>query len=332
MKVATIVGTRPQYVKVDTKLPGQIIINTGQHYDPSMKDIFMKEFGIKKFDYECSAVDLMTMIKRLREALKAERPTCALLYGDCRSTLAGAIAASDLSIPIVHVEAGMRAYNRSMPEERIRVAVDHMSHILLAPDQHSAENLEREGIEEGVFIVGNTMFDTFNDTCPLKPTKDKGTYSYLSIHREENKRSKVRLLNILEAIQNSGMKFVWPIHPATAKALEEMKIRIPHNVKLMEPVGYKHNIKLIANARRVLTDSGGVQNEAYWLGVPCGLLRKETEWVGFVEDGWSKLLDSDPLDIQSFLETRFNPGLARPHMPKFGAKQRIRQILKEIYG
>lgn len=332
MKIATIVGTRPQYVKIDTKLPGQIIINSGQHYDTLMKDVFMKEFGIKKFDYECGATDLVTMTRKIRAALRNEKPNAVLVYGDCRSTMAGAVAASDLDIPIVHVEAGMRSYRRDMPEERIRVAVDHMSHLLLTADQKSAENLEDEGIEDGVFIVGNTMFDTFNSVCPIKPSKDKGTYSYLSIHRQENKQSRVRLMNILEGIENSGEKFVWPLHPATAAVLEEFKIRVPANIELIDPVGYEENIKLVANAKRVLTDSGGVQNEAYWLGVPCGLLRKETEWMDFVVDGWSTCLDADPVDIEKWLRAKFNLARPRPHMPKFGAKKRIRQILEQFYG
>lgn len=332
MKIATILGTRPQMIKYDAKIPGQILIYTGQHYSPSMKDVFQEEFGIKKFDYECGATDLVTMTRKIRSALRNEKPHAVILYGDCRSTMAGAIAASDLDIPIVHVEAGMRSYNRSMPEERIRVAVDHMSHLLLVADQEAAENLEREGTEDGVFIVGNTMFDTFNDICPLKPQKNKGTYSYLSIHRQENKQSKMRLLNILEGVENSGEKFIWPLHPATANAMEEMKIRMPENIELVDPVGYSENIKLVANARRVLTDSGGVQNEAYWLGVPCGILRKETEWNGYVQDGWSVLVNADPLEIETFLKKKHNPGSPRPHMPKFGAKKRIRQVLEQFYG
>jgi UDP-N-acetylglucosamine 2-epimerase len=145
MKIATIVGTRPQYIKLDPTLPNQVIINTGQHYDELMKDVFVKEFGIEKFDYECNATDLIEMTQKVREALKKEEPTCVVVYGDCRSTLAGALAASDLNIPIVHVEAGMRAYRHDMPEERIRVIVDHMSHILLVPDLEAGENLERSG-------------------------------------------------------------------------------------------------------------------------------------------------------------------------------------------
>lgn len=332
MKIATIVGTRPQYVKIDPSIPGQIFINTGQHYDRSLKEDLLRDIGIKKFDYECETTKLSPMIHKISTILKKERPSCVLLYGDCRSTLAGAIAAHELSIPIVHVEAGMRSYRHDMPEERIRVIVDHMAHLLLVPDVDAGENLEREGIFDGVFVVGNTMFDTFNDVCPIPPSKDKGTYSYLSIHRQENKESKVRLESIFEGIEASGEQFLWPIHPATASSIKDMKITVPENIKCVPPLGYKKNIERLANARRVLTDSGGIQSEAYWLGVPCGVLRKQTEWKGYVADGWSLLLDADSVDIELFLKKKFKLAAPRPHMPRFGAKKRIQQILQQYYG
>ena len=329
----SVIGTRPQIMKVDFEWTADHkTIWTGQHYDYMMKDVFFQDVDIGGFDYELDTKNLITMIQRIRKIIRKEKPNAVLVYGDCRSTLAGAIAASDLDVPVVHIEAGMRAYRRDMPEERIRVMVDHMSSYRLCVDLESVDNLEREGLHINNAVVGNTMFDSFNTFCPIKKKENYHKYSYLSIHRQENADSAVRLENIFEALEESKEKFIFPIHPRTQKTIDKHDIDVPKNVEIIKPQGYRNNLHLISNARRVLTDSGGVQSEAYFMGVPCGVLRRETEWKGYVRDGWSVLVDDDATDIQKFLDKRFMLASPRPSMPHFGAKSRIKELIYTKYG
>lgn len=329
----SIIGTRPQLMKVNFKWGvNHKIVWTGQHYDFHMKSSIMKDLGVREFDYELNTKDLVTMIQRIRKVLREEKPRAVIVYGDCRSTLAGAIAASDLDIPIVHIEAGMRCYRKDMPEERIRVIVDHMSSLRLCTDLDSVDNLEEEGLRLDNVVVGNTMFDSFNQFCPIPKKGNYHEYSYLSIHRQENADSKIRLENIFEGIEETGEKFIFPAHPRTKKAIKKFKVEVPENVHIIDPLPYGDNLILISNARRILTDSGGVQSEAYFMGVPCGVLRKETEWSGYVDDGWSVILDDDPIEIERFMERRFALAAPRPHLPRFGAKQKIKDIILERYG
>tara|TARA_R100001530_G_scaffold13251_3_gene12274 strand:+ start:10686 stop:11690 length:1005 start_codon:yes stop_codon:yes gene_type:complete len=329
----SVIGTRPQIMKVDlTWNVNHKVIWTGQHHDHFMKKIFFDDMDIAGFDYELDTTDLVRMIQRIRTILKKEKPKAVIVYGDCRSTLAGAIAAHELDIHIIHVEAGMRCYRRDMPEERIRTIVDHLSTVFFCTDYNAVKNLESEKLRENIYVVGNTMFDSFNTFCPMTKSKDYKEYSYLSIHRQENADSKIRLENIFEGIESCDEKFKFPIHPRVLKMMNEFNIKLPDNVHAIKPLSYKRNLNLISNAKKVLTDSGGVQNEAYWMGVPCGILRRETEWKGFVEDGWSVLVDDDPIDIERFMKRKFSSTVSRPNMPKFGAKKKIKNILHEIYG
>ncbi len=330
MKVVSIIGTRPQILKLDKKLKQKVVF-TGQHYDTLMKDVFFKGLKLPKPDYECGETELVPMVKKMIPILKKEKPDIVLVYGDCRTTLAGALAASELGIPIGHIEAGMRSYRPDMPEEKNRIVVDHLSTYNFVTDKDAEDNLAAEHITKNVFLVGNVMLDTFSDFCPIKKSKDYRKYSYLSIHRKENTESKVRLESIFEGLTGMG-KFVFPVHPRTKKAIQDMGIKVPKNVQMIKPLSYKDNLSLVSNSKFVLTDSGGVQNEAYWMGVPCGLLRKETEWLGPLKDGWTTLLDADAFDIKTFLGKKFNPAHPRPSMPVYGAKTMIRQILKELYA
>lgn len=329
----SIIGTRPQIMKVDLGWNfNHKVIWTGQHYDHFMKDIFFDDMDIGGFDYELDTKDFVRMIQKTKAILKKEKPKVVIVYGDCRSTLAGAIAAHELNIPIAHVESGMRCFRKDMPEERIRVIVDHISSVLFCSDFRSVTNLEKEGIRKKVFYVGNTMFDTFNTFCPIKKSDDYQEHSYLSIHRQENADSHIRLENIFEGIEASKESFKFPAHPRIMKMIDKFKIELPKNIEVIKPLSYKKNLHLISNARRVLTDSGGVQNEAYWMGVPCGVLRHETEWKDFVEDGWSVLVNDDPVDIEKFMKRKFALASPRPHLPKFGAKKKIKTILHELYA
>ena len=317
-------------MKLDKKLD-QIIVDTGQHYSPNVSsDFFFKELKLPKPHYQLNAKTLPKMVLGSLNVLKKEKPHIVLVYGDTRSTLAGTLAASELGIPIVHVEAGMRSYRMDMPEERIRIAVDHLSTYLLVPNLTAVFNLEAERIKENVIVVGNVMFDTFNDVCPLRKTKRDGKYSYLTIHRQENTESKVRLESIFEALRGKE-EIIFPIHHRTAKVIKGFGIELPENIKVIEPVGYKKNLQYISGARRVVTDSGGVQNEAFWMSVPCGILRRQTEWNEYVVDGWNVLLDADEIDIQKFMSNPFDRRKARPHMPVFGAKKMIRDFLFDLY-
>lgn len=330
MKVISVIGTRPQVCKLDKKLEQKVIF-TGQHFDKNMKDVFFSGLKIRKPDYECGETELAPMVTKIIKILKKERPDIVLVYGDCRSTLAGAIAASELNIPIGHIEAGMRCSRIDMPEEKNRIIVDHLSTYNFVTDSWAEQNLRDEHITKNVFLVGNVLFDTFNDICPIKKAKNHHKYSYLSIHRKENAESKVRLESIFEGLKGKE-KIIFPVHPRTKKAIEDFGIKVPSNIKMIEPQPYRKNAELISSSRCVLTDSGGVQNEAYWMGVPCGLLRRETEWKGSLQDGWVELLDANDLDIKTFLEKKFNLATPRPNLPVFGAKKMIREILQEIYG
>ena len=330
MNIITIIGSRPQMTKQDKELP-QRIIYTGQHYDINMKDVFFKDLKLPKPDWDLNETKLPKMISGIWKILKKEKPQCVQVFGDCRSTLAGAIAAQDLNIPIVHVEAGMRCFRTDVPEERIRRMVDHASTVLFVPNLDAIVNLENEHIREGVYKIGNVMFDTFASLCPLKKGKDYKKYVYLSIHRQENTESKINLESIFEAITGKE-KIIFPVHPRTRNAIKDFGIKIPKNVKMIEPASYKKNIQLISDAKKVLTDSGGVQNESYWMSVPCGVLRRQTEWMEQVKDGWSFLLGADKTSIEKFLTNSFKVDRKRTAMPTFGAKKRIRQILNEIYG
>jgi len=328
MNILSILGSRPQYMKLDKDLP-QTIVETGQHYSDALKyGAFSKSLGLPKPDYSLGAKTLEQMVLRLLKVLRKETPKVVCVYGDTRSTLAGAIAASELNIPIVHVEAGMRCGRPDMPEERNRIAVDHMSTWCMAPDQYAMDNLAREGITRAQ-MIGNVMFDTFASFCPIPASKGDGTYLYLSVHRQENADSQVRLWEIFEGVKGKE-RVIFPVHPRTKKNIRKFKLDVPANVEIREPLSYKENLRMISGARRVLTDSGGVQNEAYWMRRPCAVLRRETEWKGGRADGWSVLTDADAINIRQFLQMPFALNKHQRHMPEVGAKRLLRDFLLNL--
>lgn len=312
----SIIGTRPQIMKIDKDLP-QKIIWTGQHWDECMKDVFFQELKMPKPDYELNSKSLGVMISKILAVLRKERPDLVLVYGDCRSTVAGAIAAEELGIPVGHVEAGVRCFNKSVPEERNRILVDHISKYHFVPDDKARENLAKEGIRDDVLVVGNVMLDTFGSMCPIKK-KAYGTYSYVSIHRQENITSAVRMEELFETLEGMDEKFIFPCHPHTRKQLKKLKVRIPDNFETIEPAPYRKNLELISNARRVITDSGGVQNESTWMNVPCGVYRNHNEW-----EGWIELL-KDEVDIKAFMDNHWRKE-KKAYLP--GAKANIRQLI-----
>ncbi len=349
MKVISVVGARPQFIKVAAISPllranfTEVLIHTGQHYDPGMSDIFFQELGLVEPDVNLGVgsglhgEQTAAMLVGLEKIYLSEEPDCVIVYGDTNSTLAGALAAAKLHIPLAHVEAGLRSFNRRMPEEINRVLTDHVANILFCPSQTAVENLALEGIQQGVYLVGDVMADTLRvaykqavqqsgilDGLGLE---EKG-FLLLTVHRAENTDDLARLNRIYSALESLSEMIVVPLHPRTRKAMERANLTgfAPH-VRLIEPLGYLDMVRLEGAARLILTDSGGVQKEAYWLGVPCITLREETEWVETVAAGWNILVGTNPEHILEALHT-FCPPNSRPVLYGDGyAAQRCVEIL-----
>lgn len=315
--VLTVVGARPQFIKaapvaralaatgIDEK-----IVHTGQHFDALMSDVFFAELDIPKPAWNLEINSLghgaMTgrMLERLEEVMLAERPDLVLVYGDTNSTLAGALAAAKLHIPVAHVEAGLRSFNRRMPEETNRVLADHLATLLLCPTAAAVANLRAEGITRGVHAVGDVMYDTtlaavarardrsrILETLGLAPR----TYAVATVHRAENTDDPERLARILAHLEAAARErpVVMPLHPRTRKLMQAAGAS-PAGVRIVEPLGYLDMAWLVHNSAGVLTDSGGLQKEAYFHRVPCVTLRDETEWVETVEAGWNRLWNGPP--------------------------------------
>lgn len=315
MRICTIVGARPQFIKaaaVSRALAEagveEVLVHTGQHYDPEMSQIFFEELGIPQPTANLhigsgSHADQTgaMMISLERFLLDQPRFAWVLIYGDTNSTLAGALVAAKLQIPLAHVEAGLRSFNRRMPEEINRIVADRLSNLLFCPTQTAVENLRKEGITEGVYQTGDVMLDAtrfFGEQCstyaPLSSLTDHepGTYALATIHRAENTDDPVRLKGILEGLGRLNTPVLLPLHPRTRSRLKE--VILPRNVEVREPASYLAMLSFVRHARRVFTDSGGLQKEAYWLGTPCITLRGETEWVETLENDWNQLVGSDP--------------------------------------
>src|SRR5659263_8759 len=314
MKIISIVGARPRFIKCAPlsrelrKVHQEILVHTGQHYNHDMSDIFFEELNIPKPDYNLGigsgnhGEQTAKMLTEIEKVLLKEKPDLMLVYGDTNSTLAGALAAVKIGIRVAHVEAGLRSFDRSMPEEINRVLTDHISDILFCPTQTAVNNLIKEGIKQGVYLVGDVMLDALEYNKKVAEKKsgileklslDKGKYLVITIHRPSNTDSRENLSNIIEALREIGEVVVFPVHPRTKKFLQEYALDIPENVRLIEPLGYLDMLKLMAAARKILTDSGGIQKEAYMLGVPCITLRENTEWMETLEGGWNVLVEAD---------------------------------------
>lgn len=336
MKVVSIVGARPQFVKaaVVSKVlraggDREVLVHTGQHYDSNMSEVFFEELSLPEPDVNLEigsgshGAQTGAMLQRLEDVLLAESPDWALIYGDTNSTLAGAVAAAKLRIPVAHVEAGLRSFNRAMPEEINRVVADHVSNLLLCPSQTAVDNLAAEGVTRGVHLVGDVMYDAVLQFAQLADRRstvlgelglEPQRYLLATVHRAENTDDPARLLAILKAFARLRERIVFPIHPRTRRALGldaegrsltregSSLVAVAENVLMIEPVGYLDMLMLEKNARVILTDSGGIQKEAYWLEVPCVTLRDETEWVETVSAGWNVLAGADPERIVNAVE------------------------------
>ena len=317
MKILTVVGARPQFVKAATLSRviesmsdvEEIIVHTGQHFDKNMSDVFFEEMKIPRPDYNLAIASLShgAMTGRMLEAIETiilnERPDWVLVYGDTNSTLAGALAASKLRVKVAHVEAGLRSFNMNMPEEQNRILTDRISTVLFCPTQTAVNNLNNEGYEQfdiNVVNVGDVMFDAANfySGYARKPgwldqLELSHNYALATIHRAENTDNLDRLHEIVSSLNEIHKKtpVILPLHPRTKKKLEKLNVKL--NIHVVEPVGYLEMVFLLKNCRVVLSDSGGVQKEAYFFKKSCLILREETEWIELVECGANHIVGAN---------------------------------------
>ncbi len=336
MKCLTVVGARPQFIKafaVSRELRpthDEILVHTGQHYDEELSDVFFEELGIPKPDYNLNVgsgthgEQTAAMLEGIEEIIETEEPEVVLLYGDTNSTLAGAIAASKIDPLVAHVEAGLRSYNREMPEEINRVLTDHASDLLFPPSESAADTLEQEGITEGVHVVGDVMYDAIlwardvaeDESDVLEHVGvEEGEFILSTVHRAGNTDDPDRLESIVDALSNAPLPVVLPVHPRTENQLREYGLweRSTSELEVIDPVGYLDFVRLLDASERVATDSGGVQKEAFYLDTPCVTMRDETEWVETVESGWNVLVGADreqiekELRVNRYLEEKLTP-------------------------
>jgi UDP-GlcNAc3NAcA epimerase len=329
-KILTLVGARPQFIKAAAvsrllrKQFREVLVHTGQHYDENMSDVFFNELGIPAPDYHLGvgsgthARQTGEMMIGIERVALDEKPDMMLIYGDTNSTLAGALVASKLSIPLGHVEAGLRSFNRSMPEEINRVLADRCSDVLFCPTEQAVKNLRTEGITAGVHQTGDVMVDAmlwFAQSAEQSDILERlgvspGRYLLATVHRAASTDIIENLTGIVDAFLQIEEELIWPVHPRTQKQLESFglweRIRKNRHIHAMDPIGYLDMIRLEKHARLILTDSGGVQKEAFFFNVPCITLREETEWVETVESGWNRLDGTRSLDIIRDVKT-FSP-------------------------
>lgn len=329
VKIVTVVGARPQFIKAATvsralRCQGfrEVLLHTGQHYDADMSDVFFEQMGIPEPGYHLGVGGgrhgEMTgrQLEKIENILLQEKPDWVLVYGDTNSTLAGALAAAKLHIPVAHVEAGLRSFNRRMPEEINRVLTDHISALLFTPTAVAVDNLAAEGIAgSNVKLVGDVMYDAtlhFKKRA-VKPdwldamSVPEENFVLCTIHRAENTEDAMRLQAIMDGLGDSELAVVLPLHPRTKQVFQKTGMRIPTNVHLAPPVGYMEMLWLEMACRVIATDSGGVQKEAYFHGKPCITLRGETEWVELVEGGYNMLVGCDRSAIASALRDAEQP-------------------------
>lgn len=336
MKIISIVGARPQFVKAAVlsrelrKSHTEILVHTGQHYDDNMSKVFFQDLGIPQPEYALNigsgshGAQTGAMLTAIEQVLIKEQPDWVVVYGDTNSTLAGALAAAKLHIRVAHVEAGLRSFNRAMPEEINRVLTDHISELLFCPTPASVSNLHAEGITQGVHQVGDIMFDALQWAAAQSENLGDLTskwglhpqqYLLATVHRAENTDDPVRLKNILQVFNEVNETVLWPVHPRTRKILVEIKYVPAPQVRMIEPVGYLDMVRLVKNSRLVLTDSGGLQKESMWMGVPCVTLRDETEWIETVSSGWNVIAGTDPATVLKAIQTAFPPNMGQQSEP-----------------
>jgi UDP-GlcNAc3NAcA epimerase len=381
MKIITIVGARPQFIKAaavsraiqafnqrrrsfgrprSKKKIQEVLVHTGQHYDYLMDRVFFEELVLPKPDYHLGvgsgshARQTGMMLERIETVLEGEKPEVVIVYGDTNSTLSGALAAAKLNIPIAHVEAGLRSYNRTMPEEINRLLTDHLSTFLFCPTHQAVQNLLKEGIKDEktkmVKRVGDVMYDSILYYSKLAEKKSiileglnlltahgsRVTSYYLAtLHRAENTDYPKRLKSILRALNEIGkdVPIILPLHPRTKKMMKVYHLFTEiKRIKLIDPVSYLDMLKLGKNAKAILTDSGGVQKEAYWFGVPCFTLRDETEWVETIHSGWNILVGTSKKRIVEEVRCREERKKSPKKREIFGDGKASEEIVQTIVG
>ena len=358
MKIMTIIGARPQFIKAATVSRAladkpdteEIIVHTGQHHDPNMSDVFFTELEIPEPDHNLGISGgthgAMTgqMLAAIEEVMLRDRPDCLLVYGDTNSTLAGALAAAKLHVPIAHVEAGLRSFNRRMPEEINRVVADHVATWLLTPTDIATENLRHEGIsKDNIYQVGDVMYDAAlfyaskaeqTSTILTRLGLENGRFVLATIHRQENTDAPQRLSAIIKSLNEVARKMpvVLPLHPRTRKLLDSADdINAGENLLFVEPVGYLDMVMLERGAAVIATDSGGVQKEAFFHGTPCVTLRDETEWLELIELGWNRLAPPGKADIANMIQKAIgSKGESGTPYGEGNAAQRIANTLTGI--
>ncbi len=366
MKIVTVIGARPQFIKAgafsryikNNSNVTEIIVHTGQHYDKNMSDIFFEELEIPKPQYHLNigsgshASQTAEMMRSIEKVLIEEKPDVLLVYGDTNSTLAGALTASKLHIPVAHVEAGLRSFNMFMPEEQNRILTDHLSSFLFCPTKTAISHLKNENIydqKKGRFLHGDTlivknsgdiMYDAvlFNSKLSRKKSKiledlklKPQEYLLSTIHRAENTDFPDRLKDIFAAFSDIEEKIVLTLHPRTKKYIAQYDISVSKNVMIIDPVGYLDMLSLESQSKMIVTDSGGIQKEAYFMKVPCITMRDETEWVETIESGWNFLTSSDREQITSsyaLIKNGFD--LNKLQIPFFGDGNSAKKIIENI--
>ena len=349
MKIIHIVGARPQFIKAAmvsrawNSSDGEYILHTGQHYSVKMSQLFFDELDLRKADINLEvgsgnhAEQTSKMLAGIDRYFEDIKPDHVIIYGDTNSTLAGALAASKRQIPISHVEAGLRSYNRSMPEEINRIVGDHLSNLLFCPTEQAVQNLSLEGIHKNVHLVGDVMADALFSFIKIANKQSNildvlrlqsKEYVLATAHRSGNVDDRKNLSQIIDGLGEIDQIVILPLHPRTKKMVEMFELSFPKNIRAVEPVGYLDMLVLEENAECILTDSGGIQKEAYLLGVRCITMREETEWVETVDAGWNFVAGANHEKIKNSFYN-FKPDTNRPQIYGSGdAADKIVQVIK----
>ena len=352
MKIVSIVGARPQFIKCAPvsvelrKKHEEILVHTGQHYDPEMSDIFFEDLRIPHPDYHLEVgsgshgKQTGAILERTETVLLKEMPDLVLIYGDTNSTLAGALAASKLHMPVAHIEAGLRSFDRTMPEEINRIVSDHVSDLLFCPTQTAMNNLAKEGIFRGAHLVGDVMVDALLHNAIISDKRShivknlgliRGNYYVATVHRPGNTDTRKNLTEIVEAFRESGKTVIFPVHPRTRKYLREYGLwdTSSEKIRFIDPLSYLDMLQLMKHAKKILTDSGGIQKEAYVMGVPCITLRENTEWVETLAGGWNVLVGADKGKILAAMHADSRTDADNTVFGRGDAAMKIAQVLHE---
>lgn len=352
MEVLSIVGARPQFIKASPVSDAlaraghrETLLHTGQHYDRNMSGLFFDELGMRPPDVNLGigsgshGEQTGRMLPAIEQAILQHRPDWVVVYGDTNSTLAGALVACKIPVPLAHVEAGLRSFNRAMPEEHNRVVTDHCSDLLFCPTRTAVANLAHEGLARGVHLVGDTMLDAilrFAEVAAARSTilenlgLEQGGYLVATVHRPCNTDDPATLSAILSALADLDEPVILPAHPRLRDTINDLEIGLPSTgrLRVIDPVGYLDMLALQRGARMILTDSGGMQKEALFLGVPCVTLRPETEWVETVEEGWNLLVGADGAAIRAAVRDRRWPTGSPPSL--FGDGKAAERIVETL--